>query len=453
MGTVYLGRVIGAGGFTRTVAIKKMHADIARDPDFIRMFLDEARLAASVHHPNVVSTIDVVATPEDLFVVMEYVHGEALATLVNATSSPIPMRVAARIVGDLLTGLHAAHEAKGEDGTPLGIVHRDVSPQNVLVGSDGITRVIDFGVAKAAGRLETTRDGRLKGKVSYMAPEQLLGQDVDRRTDVYAASVVLWELLTGTRLFQGQNHGHTLQRVLMGDVRAPSEVAPSLPADLDEVVMRGLARRAEERFPTARQMARAIQDAVGVVGAHEVSEWVEALNLEPLRVRAIELTRIENGTSLASETIDGSTNETRTGTAPDVDRDAARLVVRGQVVHDAGAPRQSRRLVVGAAIVVLGAGALLVELVGRLASNRAEPEPRETSSAIATTSSVAPPLPWVPSVPSGSVLDDPKPTTGGGAAVSSSAGRPKPSRAAPNCNPPFVIDSRGIRSFKRECVR
>jgi eukaryotic-like serine/threonine-protein kinase len=437
MGTVYLGRVIGVGGFTRTVAIKKMHADIARDPDFIRMFLDEARLAASVHHPNVVSTIDVVATPEDLFVVMEYVHGEALVSLVNANAAPIPLRVAAKIVGDLLTGLHAAHEAKGEDGTPLGIVHRDVSPQNVLVGSDGITRVIDFGVAKAAGRLETTRDGRLKGKVSYMAPEQLLGEDVDRRTDVYAASVVLWELLTGTRLFQGQNQGHTLQRVLMGDVRPPSKVAPSLPADLDEVVMRGLARRAEERFPTARAMARAIQDAVGIVGTHEVSEWVEALNLEPLRVRAIELTRIENGTSLASETIDGSTNATATGTAPD----AARLVVRGQVEHRA--PRRSL-FVWAAAIVVVGAGALFIEM-GRRARNHAGLDPRETTSAIATTSSVA-----APPVPS-AVIDDPKPTTS--AMPSATVVRPKPSRAAPNCNPPFVIDSRGIRSFKRECVR
>src|SRR5580700_10113505 len=196
MATVHIGRLLGPVGFARTVAIKRLHAHMARNPEFVAMFLDEARLAARIRHPNVVSTLDVVATEGELFVVMEYVPGDSLARLLHAAreaGEPVPLPVAASIMVDVLHGLHAAHEASDERGQPLGLVHRDVSPHNVLVGTDGAAHVIDFGIAKAAGRAQVTREGQLKGKLAYMAPEQLKGgtggSKVDRRADVFGAAV------------------------------------------------------------------------------------------------------------------------------------------------------------------------------------------------------------------------------------------------------------------------
>src|SRR5437868_956560 len=165
MATVYLGRLTGSGGFARTVAIKRLHPQFAKDPEFVTMFLDEARLAARIRHPNVVPTLDVVAASGELFHVMEYVQGESLSHLargLKTRSERVPLRILLRIMNDVLQGLHAAHEARDERGVPLCIVHRDVTPQNVLVGVDGVARLLDFGVAKAAGRAHTTQDGQIK---------------------------------------------------------------------------------------------------------------------------------------------------------------------------------------------------------------------------------------------------------------------------------------------------
>ncbi|HEY6463032.1 MAG TPA: serine/threonine-protein kinase, partial [Polyangiaceae bacterium] len=230
MASVHLGRLLGHVGFERTVAIKRLHPQYARDPDFVSMFLDEARVVGRVRHPNVVPTLDVVAADGELFIVMEYVQGESLARLIRASGARgerIPPAFAATIVAGVLHGLHAAHEAKNERGEPLGVVHRDVSPQNVIVGTDGVPRVLDFGVAKAAGRIQTTREGQLKGKLGYMAPEQISGV-VSPATDVYAAAVVLWESLTGRRLFLADGDAHLMKLVLEARIEAPSKVVPDL---------------------------------------------------------------------------------------------------------------------------------------------------------------------------------------------------------------------------------
>jgi len=266
MATVHFGKLSGPVGFSRTVAIKRLHPHLAKDPEFVAMFLDEARLAARVRHPNVVPTLDVVALAGEVFIVMEYVLGESLSRLGRAQrtrGTPMPVPFALAIMTGALHGLHAAHEARNDRGDPLGIVHRDVSPQNVLVGTDGVPRVLDFGVAKAAGRLQDTRDGAIKGKVTYMSPEQITGAEVTRRTDVYAASVVLWELLTGKRLWQAENDAAVvakiLEHVVDPKIEPPSRSNPHVTPELDALVMRGLSGAPDARFATAREMAQELE--------------------------------------------------------------------------------------------------------------------------------------------------------------------------------------------------
>src|SRR5262245_60378789 len=216
MGSVYLGRLEGPGGFSRTIAIKRMHPHLAKDPEFAAMFLDEARVAARIAHPNVASTLDVVHWEGQLLVVMEYIHGQSLAKLMSelrAAGKRVSLPVAISVIVDVLHGLHAAHEAKTPTGVPLDVVHRDVSPQNVLAGLAGLARLLDFGVAKASSQLPSTKDGRIKGKLAYMAPEQLMREPIDRRTDIFSASVVLWESLVGKRLFSGDSEGDTVTRI------------------------------------------------------------------------------------------------------------------------------------------------------------------------------------------------------------------------------------------------
>ena len=298
MGTVYFGRANSSGGLSRVVAIKRMHGDLARDPVCLEMFRDELRLATRVRHPNVVATLDVAQQDGDLLMVMEFVQGESLQELIarcQQRSEPMPPALAVSIACGILQGLEAVHEAKGDDGEPLGIVHRDVSPENILVGRDGIARLLDFGIARGAGRKHVTRVGEIKGKPSYLAPEQILdgGKQVDRRADVYGVSVVLWEALTGRRLFDGENPTVALSKVLTEPVPRPSSVIPALPQALDEVLMRGLSREPSERFATALEMARALRSVCGTLLPFEVAEWLERMTPESLRRQAARVTELE----------------------------------------------------------------------------------------------------------------------------------------------------------------
>jgi serine/threonine-protein kinase len=296
MATVHLGRLLGPIGFGRTVAVKRLHAHFLRDEEFITMFMDEARIVARIRHPNVVPMTDVVQSDDGLFLVMEYVHGESLSHLMRTArknGEQIPPRIVAAIMRDVLLGLHAAHDTRGLDGALLGVVHRDVSPQNIIVGADGAARVLDFGIAKAAGRAQVTREGQIKGKLAYMAPEQLRGL-VDRRADVFAASVVLWEMLVGRRLHEGAKDVDIVTRVVNGTFPPPSHFVPAFGAPLDRIVMRGLAADPNHRYPSGRDLALELERAVGLASPSEISEWVERLAKEVLEargslVRAMEL--------------------------------------------------------------------------------------------------------------------------------------------------------------------
>ena len=373
MATVYLGRLMGSGGFARTVAIKRLHPQFAKDPEFVAMFLDEARLAARIRHPNVVPTLDVVAASGELFHVMEYVQGESLSHLargVRSRGERVPLPVLTRVMNDVLQGLHAAHEARDERGVPLHIVHRDVTPQNILVGVDGVARLLDFGVAKAAGRAQTTQDGQIKGKLAYMAPEQLMSAGVTRETDLYAASVVLWEMLAGERLFTGETELDVVAKLLQRHIEAPSHLVPGLPRALDVLVMRGLSAKMEDRFATAREMAVAL-GACGVPEAStlEVGEWVERLASQSLADRTARVTAIEIQTeddiasSVGMRTMAGAPGaETIVDAGPRISRPPIRLSrVRPQeatsdalsVTLNANVFRRRARWRAGVAAVVL----------------------------------------------------------------------------------------------------
>jgi len=289
MATIHLGRMIGQVGFARTVAIKRLHPHFAKDPEFVAMFIDEARLAAGIRHPNVVSTLDVVALEGDLFLVMEYVEGDSLSHLikrVTARDQRIPPGVVSGIVSNVLYGLHAAHTAKDERGEALHIVHRDVSPQNVLVGLDGVARVVDFGVAKASRRIMETEAGRIKGKFRYMAPEQVKADKFDHRVDVFAAGIVLWEALTGRGLFVADEPMRTMTMVIEHPIEPPSSLVPGIPSAVDDVVLRALERSPAERYQSAREMAMDLEDALPPAVPRVIGEWVDGLVGETLRKRA-----------------------------------------------------------------------------------------------------------------------------------------------------------------------
>jgi eukaryotic-like serine/threonine-protein kinase len=272
MATVHLARALGAGGFERLVAIKVLHPHIQSEPDFVAMFLDEARLAAQVRHPNVVPTIDVSTDP--LFLVMEYVEGPSLHAVqreLRRQKKVVPIEVALRITLDLLAGLHAAHELTDSSGTLLSFVHRDVSPHNILLGVDGVTRITDFGVARAESRLSSTRGGQVKGKLAYMAPEQVRAAAVDRRSDVYAAGVVLHELLTNQPLFSADNDAALVSIVAAGASAPPSGKNEEVPAAIDEVCVKALSTDPALRYATAADFSDALDEAARTAGLHPAS--------------------------------------------------------------------------------------------------------------------------------------------------------------------------------------
>ncbi|RYE92912.1 MAG: serine/threonine protein kinase, partial [Myxococcales bacterium] len=285
MATVYLGR-LASGGVERLVAIKKLHPHLERQQDFVEMFLDEARIAARIHHPNVVSTLEFGATPTGHFLVMDYVEGPTLAKLLAkaaSTGNAIPPPVSYRIILDTLAGLQIAHDLTSEEGVPLDVVHRDVSPQNVLVGVDGTARITDFGVARAAERLAVTRTGQLKGKLSYMAPEQAKGEPTDRRADVFAMGILLWECLAGRRLFRGKSdsEAETLSKVLYGDIARLSSVIDDIDPVIDDICARALARPLDERYPSCAAFMEDLEQAaregrIQIGSARDVARHVES---------------------------------------------------------------------------------------------------------------------------------------------------------------------------------
>jgi serine/threonine protein kinase len=257
MAEIYLARQTSIAGFQKLLVIKRILPHLSREDVFVEMFLDEARIAAQINHPNVVQIYDLGCVEGQYFIAMEYLEGEGLSELMRQARKqrqPIPPMLAAGMALQMCEGLHHAHNMMGPDGEPLKVVHRDVNPQNIFVLYSGGVKLVDFGIAKAAKRFSQTSTGMLKGKYGYMSPEQIMNLNLDSRSDVYSAGVVLWEMLTGRRLFRQSNELEILKAITEQDPPPPSNVLPTVPQALDEITMKALKRSRDLRYQTAGEM-------------------------------------------------------------------------------------------------------------------------------------------------------------------------------------------------------
>ncbi|MBV8759945.1 MAG: serine/threonine protein kinase [Deltaproteobacteria bacterium] len=261
MAQIYLARQTGLGAFERHVVLKTILRERATDQRFITMFLDEAKLAATLNHQNIAQVYEVDQADGAYFMAMEYVHGENARAILETTLRrgwTIPLELAVMIVSGAAAGLHHAHERKGKNGAPLNIVHRDVSPANVMVGYDGSVKVLDFGIAKAEERATKTVGGTIKGKYGYMSPEQCKGKPIDRRSDIFALGICLYEMTTLRRAFKGNDDFETMKRIVAGDVILPSVAVPGYPRELEAIVLTAMANDPNARFQTAAEMIEAL---------------------------------------------------------------------------------------------------------------------------------------------------------------------------------------------------
>lgn len=318
---MYLARREGAAGFARPVGIKVIHPHLAESSEFVDMFIDEAKLAAKIQHPNVIHIEELGERDGVLFIAMEYLLGASLSQLLKSramSEEPLDPAQMAWIAMQALSGLHAAHDIKGADGNFLGLVHRDISPQNILLAADGNVKVIDFGIAKARGRHHQTEtgSGSLKGKLRYMAPEQARGDTVDRRSDVYAMGVVLWEMLALRRLFNGRDELAVMQQIAAPDIKPPSAFGSGVSPALDAVVMKALAQNPDDRYQTALEFRRALGQAVpevAMVDATRIATLLEGSLGKMLDERREMLAACLDGAAPVPAAVEASEAPTRDG--------------------------------------------------------------------------------------------------------------------------------------------
>ncbi len=289
MGEIFLARQKGVGGFEKLLVVKRVLPHLAEDQEFVDMFFDEARIAAALNHPNIAQIYDLGDVDGRFYLAMEFVQGDSLRG-VNARANEelggMPVALKCRVIADAAAGLDFAHRAKTASGKLLGLIHRDVSPQNILVGFNGAVKLIDFGVAKASNKLSNTATGTIKGKYAYMSPEQGRGQDLDHRSDIFGLAIVFYEVLTSSRLFKRETDMATLKAVVGAKIPPPSSVTKGIPKRLDAIVLKGLARDREERYQTAGEFQLAIeeflvQERLAGTSAH-LSAFIQSLYSEEI---------------------------------------------------------------------------------------------------------------------------------------------------------------------------
>jgi serine/threonine-protein kinase len=384
----------GTDGLQRPVAVKLIHPHLAKHAEFVEMFFDEAQLAACIDHPGVCALYDFGRTRDSYFLAMEYLVGETferLSTVLQGRSRATTMMrtpfFVSRLVADVAEALHAVHEARDEEGRPLEIVHRDVTPHNLFVLYDGSVRVTDFGIARSRDRVHQTQSGVLKGKIGYMAPEQLGQEPVDRQVDVWSVGVVLWELLANERLFSAPSVAATVDAVQHRVVRRPSQVNPFVPAMLDEIALRALERDKSKRYQTTRELALDLETFLSTrkdtVPAAEVTDWLDALFPgEAVRRRdLVSRTRGMVPTSMPPPPLAVPAKKEELSdniTLPRIRRSRTRVMLAsGRVVHTVGS----------ALVLVLGIVALYAALAHREATRAPEPERPAAPISVAEASS------------------------------------------------------------------
>ncbi len=299
MAEIYLARQSGPEGFSKLVVIKRILENLAAQERFVQMFLDEARVAARFNHPNIVQIFDLGREEDAFYIAMEYIPGEDIKSLVRRCAKRrqrIPIEHVVRIFSGVLDGLHYAHAQRTLDGQHVGVVHRDVSPHNIIVSFQGTAKLLDFGIAKARSEISTTIPGRVKGKHAYMSPEQVHAQDLDGRSDIFAAGIVMYELLTWSRLFKRSKHIETLRAVCEAPIRPPRELNPDIDPALEAIVLKALAREREQRYQTAQQMQMDLEDYLLQSGKRSntvlIGQFMQQLFSEKLEAQEKALTQV-----------------------------------------------------------------------------------------------------------------------------------------------------------------
>jgi tRNA A-37 threonylcarbamoyl transferase component Bud32 len=464
---VYLAVADGPSGFTKLVVVKVLRKSLASDADFRLMFLSEARLAARLHHPNIVQTNEVIEVDGAPVLVMEYLDGQPLSqVIVRGKQGGLTLAMQLRVLADALAGLHAAHELADFDGTPLGVVHRDVSPHNLFVTVQGEAKVLDFGIAKLERSLVETEVGTVKGKLRYMAPEQIAGDKLDRRADVYAAGVILWEALTGERMWKASSEPEIRARVLAADL--PEVVRPEVPPTLARICRRALSRLPADRHATARALADELEGAMAELrleASHrEIGETVARLfaDVRAATKRTIE-TKLGRASMAAGLPAVSDTGETR--------------VLRS---FDGNRPRWRRIVGAAAVIATIGIAVVAYTIIRSVGSHEAETTVRgpaapsmaaaaraakpQTNLAATTPDATVRPEDSAPAVEAagakpahpGAAAKGPSKRTPRGSGVApgpAAAPLPATSHAPPaDCAHPFFVGSDGIKRFRPECM-
>jgi serine/threonine protein kinase len=514
--TVYLAVARGPSGFSKLVVLKTLKRSVSDEPELHKMFLNEARLAARLNHPNVVQTNEVVEDRGLPVIVMEYLEGQPLAKVLLLARGRLPLMTHLRIIADALSGLHHAHELTDFDGTRLGLVHRDMTPQNVFVTYEGHTKVLDFGIAKLAGaNRPETETGVIKGKLRYMPPEQITGEAIDRRTDIYAVGVMLWEAAAGEPIWKGLTDAQVMHQVLNGEVPSPRTVRPDVPARIEQICMKALSTDPDGRHATAAELEAELESALDELGSRVTQRSVgkavsELFEAERKQTRSLVEAQLSKVASLSSEEYEAVEASAKAG-----------FLVSGTTAHGdtwsrarrAGEENKARRkmvalLVGGAALIGLGVASTLIGKAPKTALAGPDMAPVAASPAVpAAAEKPAParvtirisasppesklffdgePLPMNPfirvlsadtsehevraeaeghQVSTRKLVADrdaeimlklerspteKRKTTSTNLPAARKAGTP--SAPKPSCDPPFTIDSHGIKKFKVECL-
>jgi len=393
MAEIYLARATGIENFEKYVVLKRILPAISRDPEVIRMLLDEARIAATLHHSNIVQVFDIGQIDGEYFICMEYLHGKnvaALAAALQRRGARLDEDSALSIVTGVCAGLQYAHDKVDDQGSPLGIVHRDVSPHNVVITQDGGVKLVDFGLVKVGSRRSESSSGTLKGKLAYMSPEQCRARPLDRRSDVFALSIMLWELTTGERLYTGECDYDFLCAILENNARLPSSVVPDYPPALEAIVMKGLARDPDARWPSAEAMQVELEeycrDRRLKVSPITLRRTMQDVFGDELRASMTTGIVVEADVSLGLGSIYGG----RHMTEPAIPRPSRTTAPRQVAEIEAVTPRSSRWYLRGGIAVAACALAVAAYLVTRSAAPPPPPAPENAAREAAPAPASAP---------------------------------------------------------------